>query len=66
MSYRYLSLELAGQPWVFGPLILLAMISVVDAYLRTTGEWEREQAPPGQTEPQPESRRDGDRRLEPV
>ncbi|MGW1717935.1 phosphatase PAP2 family protein [Streptomyces sp. NPDC002156] len=66
VSYRYLSLELAGQPWVFGPLILLAMISVVDAYLRTTGEWEREPAPPRQTEPQPESRRDGDRRLEPV
>ena len=70
VSYRYLSLELAGRPWVFGPLVLLAMISVVDAYLRTTGTWERKPAPPWrtepQTEPQTESERGGERQLEPV
>ena len=70
VSYRYLSLEMAGRPWVFGPLVLLAMISVVDAYLRTTGTWERKPAPPWrtepQTEPQTESERGGERQLEPV
>ncbi|MFC7892893.1 phosphatase PAP2 family protein [Streptomyces sp. NPDC057381] len=37
---RYLSLEMAHHPWVFGPLLLLAMASVVHGYVRTAGKWE--------------------------
>ncbi|MFJ9076300.1 phosphatase PAP2 family protein [Streptomyces sp. NPDC102278] len=58
VSYRHLSTEMAGHPWVFGPLLLLATGSVVYGYVRTTRSWEREPAPariPEQRrEPQPE------------
>ncbi len=57
-SYRYLSVEMAGHPWVFGPLIVLAMASVAYGYVRTTKLWEREaasaQLPEPRREPQPE------------
>ncbi len=57
-SYRYLSMEMAAHPWVFGPLLILAMTSVIYAYVRTTKVWERKPAPvhlPEQRrEPQPE------------
>ncbi|MGK9460080.1 phosphatase PAP2 family protein [Streptomyces sp. G6] len=39
-SSRYLSLEMAHHPWVFGPLLLLAMASVVLGYVRTARKWE--------------------------
>ncbi|MGW7237442.1 phosphatase PAP2 family protein [Streptomyces sp. NPDC054804] len=35
VSYRRLPLEMAGHPWASGPLLLLAMASVVYGYLRT-------------------------------
>ncbi|MFG2988947.1 phosphatase PAP2 family protein [Streptomyces sp. NPDC048257] len=59
VSYRYLSMELAGHPWVFGPLIVLAMASVIYGYVRTTRLWERQaaasaQLPAPRREPQPE------------
>ncbi|MFC7880668.1 phosphatase PAP2 family protein [Streptomyces sp. NPDC057376] len=38
-SSRYLSLEMAHHPWVFGPLLLLAMASVVLGYVRTARKW---------------------------
>lgn len=44
-SYRYLSLEMATYPWVFGPLLVLATASVVYGYVRTTKQWERDAAP---------------------
>ncbi|MFJ2793311.1 phosphatase PAP2 family protein [Streptomyces sp. NPDC087290] len=57
-SYRYLSVEMAGHPWVFGPLLILAMASVVYGYARTTGLWDRKAAsvllPEPRREPQPE------------
>ncbi|MEU9105688.1 DUF5933 domain-containing protein [Streptomyces xanthophaeus] len=57
-SYRYLSLEMAAHPWVFGPLIMLSMAAVIFGYVRTTRRWERAAVPvhlPEQRrEPQPE------------
>ncbi|MFJ2921548.1 phosphatase PAP2 family protein [Streptomyces sp. NPDC087307] len=57
-SYRYLSVEMAGHPWVFGPLLILAMASVVYGYARTTRLWDRKSAsvrlPEPRREPQPE------------
>ncbi|MGW7135063.1 DUF5933 domain-containing protein [Streptomyces xanthophaeus] len=57
-SYRYLSSEMAAHPWVFGPLIMLSMASVIFGYVRTTRRWERTAVPvhlPEQRrEPQPE------------
>lgn len=60
-SYRYLSMQLASYPWVFGPLLLLAMGSVIYGYVRITKKWEREAAaeatvrvPEPRREPQPE------------
>ncbi|MFJ3251542.1 phosphatase PAP2 family protein [Streptomyces sp. NPDC086771] len=57
-SYRYLSVEMAGHPWVFGPLLILAIASVVYGYARTTRLWDRKAAsvrlPEPRREPQPE------------
>ncbi|GGW62515.1 phosphatase PAP2 family protein [Streptomyces xantholiticus] len=57
-SYRYLSMEMAEHPWVFGPLLILAMTSVVFGYVRTTTLWERKAAsahlPEPRREQQPE------------
>jgi hypothetical protein len=54
VSYRYLPLEMAEHPWVFGPLLILAMTSVIYDYVRTTKSWEPMVAPARQPEPQPE------------
>ncbi|WP_425276602.1 phosphatase PAP2 family protein [Streptomyces diastatochromogenes] len=54
VSYRYLPMQMAEHPWVAGPLLLLAMASVIQGYVRTTNEWEREAAPAPRPEPQPE------------
>ncbi|MFD7628253.1 phosphatase PAP2 family protein [Streptomyces sp. NPDC059851] len=57
-SYRYLSVEMAGQPWVFGPLLVLATASVVYGYVRATRRWDRQaepvRLPEPRREPQPE------------
>ncbi|MFK4070806.1 phosphatase PAP2 family protein [Streptomyces sp. NPDC029674] len=56
VSYRYLPMEMAEHPWVAGPLVMLALASVIYAYVRTTRSWEAEPAPvrlPRQAEPQP-------------
>ncbi|MFH8366397.1 phosphatase PAP2 family protein [Streptomyces sp. NPDC018031] len=54
-SYRYLPMEMAEHPWVFGPLLILAMASVIYGYVRTTRVWEPKTVPaPRQPEPQPE------------
>ncbi|GAA3499879.1 phosphatase PAP2 family protein [Streptomyces prasinosporus] len=53
-SYRYLPLEMAGLPWVSGPLLVLAMASVVHNYVRTTASWEPRAVPVPRPEPQPE------------
>ncbi|WP_336113027.1 phosphatase PAP2 family protein [Streptomyces sp. PTD9-10] len=54
VSYRCLPTEMAGLPWVFGPLLVLAMLSVVYGYVRTTRLWEPEAAAAPRPEPQPE------------
>ncbi|HET6855964.1 MAG TPA: phosphatase PAP2 family protein [Streptomyces sp.] len=36
VSYRYLPMKMADYPWVSGPLLLLAMTSVVYGFARTT------------------------------
>ncbi|MCX5055547.1 phosphatase PAP2 family protein [Streptomyces sp. NBC_00201] len=36
LSYRYLSMEMARYPLVFGPLLLLAMASVIHGFVRQT------------------------------
>ncbi|KUJ66886.1 hypothetical protein ACZ90_31050 [Streptomyces albus subsp. albus] len=54
MSYRYLPMEMAERPWLFGPLLILAMASVIYGYLRTTKRWESKAVPAPQPEPQPE------------
>ncbi|MFG2606027.1 phosphatase PAP2 family protein [Streptomyces sp. NPDC048514] len=54
VSYRYLPVEMAGHPWVCGPLLILAMGSVIHGYARTTAVWEPRAVPARQPEPQPE------------
>jgi hypothetical protein len=54
LSYRYLSMEMAEHPWVFGPLVILAMTSVIHRYVRTTRLWDPKAAPARQPAPQPE------------
>ncbi|MFE5078788.1 phosphatase PAP2 family protein [Streptomyces mirabilis] len=54
VSYRYLPLEMAEHPWVFGPLLILAMASVVRGYVQTAKLWDPKAAPARQPEPQPE------------
>ncbi|MEU8972008.1 phosphatase PAP2 family protein [Streptomyces monashensis] len=53
-SYRYLPMKMAEHPWVFGPLLIAAMGSVVVGYLRTTRLWEPQALPVRTPEPQPE------------
>ncbi|MFJ8536433.1 phosphatase PAP2 family protein [Streptomyces sp. NPDC093591] len=54
VSYRFLAMEMATHPWVFGPMLILAMLSVVYGYVRTTKVWEPKAAPAPRPEPQPE------------
>ncbi|MEV1062782.1 DUF5933 domain-containing protein [Streptomyces sp. NPDC050263] len=56
VSYRHLSLEMAEHPWLSGPLLLLAMGSVIYGYVRTVARAQPEPgtAPAQRSEPQPE------------
>ncbi|MGW2635490.1 phosphatase PAP2 family protein [Streptomyces sp. NPDC001348] len=54
LAYRYLPLKMAEHPWAFGPLLILAMASVIGGYIRTTRLWDPKTAPALQPEPQPE------------
>ncbi|MFD9561594.1 phosphatase PAP2 family protein [Streptomyces sp. NPDC059994] len=54
LAYRYLSVEMAEHPWVFGPLLIGAMTSVVYGCVRTTKVWDAKAAPVRQPEPQPQ------------
>lgn len=54
VSYRYLPLEMAKHPWVFGPLFMLVTTSVVHGYVRTNALWKPRTAPARQPESQPE------------
>ncbi|MFE6338276.1 phosphatase PAP2 family protein [Streptomyces sp. NPDC057806] len=52
LSYRWLPMEMARHPWVYGPLLLLAMASVIHGYVRTVGPWDAKTAPTRQPERQ--------------
>ncbi|MET8947706.1 phosphatase PAP2 family protein [Streptomyces sp. NPDC004542] len=54
VSYRFLPVEMAGHPLVFGPLIVLATGSMVHGYVRATRLWEPTAVPAPRREPQPE------------
>ncbi|MFF9177180.1 phosphatase PAP2 family protein [Streptomyces sp. NPDC014793] len=54
VSYRYLPVEMARYPWVSGPLLVLAMASVIHGYVRTTRLWDPASVPVPKPEPQPE------------
>ncbi|MEU6068764.1 MULTISPECIES: phosphatase PAP2 family protein [Streptomyces] len=54
LSYRYLPMEMAKHPLAFGPLLILAMTSVVYGYVRATKLWEPQAAPARQPGLQPE------------
>lgn len=54
VSYRYLPVEMARYPWVSGPLLVLAMASVIHGYVRTTRLWDPAPVPVPKPEPQPE------------
>ncbi|MEV5314048.1 DUF5933 domain-containing protein [Streptomyces sp. NPDC052610] len=42
VSYRYLPTAMARLPWLFGPLLILAMASMIYGYVRTTARWAAE------------------------
>ncbi|WP_261994068.1 phosphatase PAP2 family protein [Streptomyces sp. t39] len=44
LAFRFLSMELAAHPWVFGPLLVLATLAVMYDYTRVTRQWDRETA----------------------
>jgi len=54
VSYRYLPMQMAAHPWLYGPLLLLATASVIWGYLRTTKETEPTAGPALRPELQPE------------
>ncbi|MEV5986463.1 phosphatase PAP2 family protein [Streptomyces sp. NPDC052051] len=54
VAYRWLPTQMAAYPWLFGPLLLLALASVIHLYVRTTRAWDPKAAPVPQPQPQPE------------
>ncbi len=58
LSYRFLPMEMAALPWVYGPLVVLSMVSVIYGYVRLTQRWDRRAEsvtlPQQRREPQPE------------
>lgn len=54
LSYRFLALPMARHPWVAGPLLVLALLSVIYGYLRVTRDRSRPRIPAQRSEPQPE------------
>ncbi|MFE3033414.1 phosphatase PAP2 family protein [Streptomyces canus] len=54
VSYRFLPVRMAEYPWLAGPLVLLAMGSVIYGYLRTVARWEPVTVPARVPRPQPE------------
>ncbi|MFI0743093.1 phosphatase PAP2 family protein [Streptomyces sp. NPDC021100] len=54
VAYRYLSMPMAEHAWLAGPLLVLAMVSVIYGYVRTTRRWEPKTAPALRPESEPE------------
>ncbi|MFD1666076.1 MULTISPECIES: DUF5933 domain-containing protein [Streptomyces] len=53
-AYRFLPSTMAEHPWIAGPLLLLAMLSVIHAYVRLTASWEPRTAPSPEPQRHPE------------
>lgn len=53
VAFRHLPTRMAAYPWVFGPLVILSMVSVVFLYVRTTRLWDPKAVPTPQPAPQP-------------
>ncbi|MFJ4472850.1 phosphatase PAP2 family protein [Streptomyces sp. NPDC089424] len=53
-SYRFLPYEMATHRWAAGPLLLLAMISVIYAYARTVAPRKPSTPPERRPEPEPQ------------
>jgi membrane-associated phospholipid phosphatase len=53
LAYRYLPTQMAHHPWLSGPLLILALLSVITAYLRTTRPWSPSRAPDPHRDPEP-------------
>ncbi|WP_419992523.1 phosphatase PAP2 family protein [Streptomyces boninensis] len=51
VSYRYIPMEMARYPWIFGPLLILSMLSVIHAYVRLTRQWNPKTPPPNPDPP---------------
>ncbi|GGO45568.1 phosphatase PAP2 family protein [Streptomyces lasiicapitis] len=64
LSYRYLPMEMAKYPWLFGPLLILAMASVVYGYLRTTKMWDAVTVPAQDAGPGPGAKSGPEPKLE--
>ncbi|GAA1427732.1 phosphatase PAP2 family protein [Streptomyces thermospinosisporus] len=45
LSYRWLPVPMSEHPWIAGPLMILAMLSVIYGYLRLTAAGKREATP---------------------
>ncbi|WP_018180739.1 phosphatase PAP2 family protein [Jongsikchunia kroppenstedtii] len=45
LMYRYASIEMADDPWLYGPLVIFGLISMIWLYIRTTRAWESTEAP---------------------
>ncbi|MEU7584006.1 DUF5933 domain-containing protein [Streptomyces sp. NPDC041068] len=54
LSYRFIPMEMARIPWLFGPLLVLAMVSVIYGYMRTMRMWQPKAVPVPKPEPAPE------------
>ncbi len=52
LSYRFIPVQLAELPWLSGPVLLLAMASVVYGYVRVVGRWDRVEVPEPRQEPE--------------
>ncbi|MFI0717634.1 phosphatase PAP2 family protein [Streptomyces sp. NPDC021224] len=53
LAYRYLPMQMAHHAWLFGPLLILALLSVITAYIRTTRPWTPSPTPHPHPEPTP-------------
>ncbi|MFF4786277.1 phosphatase PAP2 family protein [Streptomyces griseorubiginosus] len=54
LSYALLPVQMGENPWLAGPLLLLAMLSVIYGYVRTVARWDTTQVPVRKPQPHPE------------
>ncbi|WP_344001761.1 phosphatase PAP2 family protein [Streptomyces thermocarboxydovorans] len=57
LSYRWLPVPMSEHPWISGPLMILAMLSVIYGYLRLTASEKPEATPPVPPGPHPNEAR---------